>query len=106
MNVGGGLIAQSKGYFTGVVCTRFRTDSAGAIVCDVANGGRTSYDFTQDMYAVLSARIAYQLDSRWNAALNVNNLTDKTYYQTVGTSESGNWYGEPRSFTLTVRGSF
>ncbi len=43
---------------------------------------------------------------RWNVALNVNNVTDKTYYQTVGGSASGNWYGEPRSYMLTIRGSF
>lgn len=42
----------------------------------------------------------------WNAALNINNLTDRTYYQTMGDAGGGNWYGEPRSFMLTLRGSF
>ena len=37
---------------------------------------------------------------------NVENLTDKRYYKTAGSSENGNWYGDPRNFTLTIRGSF
>jgi outer membrane receptor for ferric coprogen and ferric-rhodotorulic acid len=31
---------------------------------------------------------------------------DKTYYKTVGTSNGGNWYGDPRNVLLTLRGAF
>ncbi|MFC4308026.1 hypothetical protein ACFPN2_02930 [Steroidobacter flavus] len=53
-----------------------------------------------------SGRVAYQIDRHWNAALNLNNLTDRTYYQTVNDVQFGNWYGEPRNYMLTVRASF
>ena len=39
-------------------------------------------------------------------ALNGNNLFDKNYYQTVGTSGWGNLYGEPRNLTLSLKGKF
>jgi len=39
-------------------------------------------------------------------ALNVNNVFDKAYYSTIGTPGGGNWYGEPRNATLTLRGLF
>lgn len=38
--------------------------------------------------------------------LNGNNLFDKKYYQTVGTSTYGNYYGDPRNFMLTLRGTY
>ncbi|VFR68825.1 TonB-dependent siderophore receptor [plant metagenome] len=60
----------------------------------------------QPSYAVWSARIGYQVNRNWSAALNVNNLFDKTYYQTIGAPGWGNFYGEPRSAMLTLRGTF
>ncbi len=65
------------------------------------------YSFTQGQYALLSGRIDYRLSGNWNLALSGNNLTDHIYYQTTGgSSTSGNWYGEPRSYALTLRGRF
>ncbi|MEJ0037937.1 MAG: hypothetical protein WDO68_17990 [Gammaproteobacteria bacterium] len=52
------------------------------------------------------ARAAFELTDRWNVAVNINNLANRNYYQTMGSSTSGNWYGEPRSYTVTFRGSF
>lgn len=57
-------------------------------------------------YALWNARIAYQVDDTWTVALNGNNLFDKNYYQTVGTSGWGNLYGEPRNLTLSLKGNF
>lgn len=34
--------------------------------------------------------------------LDANNVFAKRCYQTVGTSNNGNFYGEPRNFVLTV----
>ena len=42
----------------------------------------------------------------WVVALNANNLFDKKYYQTVGTSTYCNYYGDPRNFMLTVRTTY
>ncbi|MFC4312418.1 TonB-dependent siderophore receptor [Steroidobacter flavus] len=104
LSVGGGVNAQSKGYYSGSVCIRYVTRPNGTVVCDT--GGSVPYEFDQGAYAVVHVRAAYQLDPRWNLALNVNNLLDRTYYQTVANTIGGNWYGEPRSFALTIRGQF
>ncbi|ALM83516.1 TonB-dependent siderophore receptor [Bordetella sp. N] len=61
---------------------------------------------SQGSYAIWNARVAYQFNKRWSAALNVNNLFDKKYYQTIGAPGWGSFYGESRNATLTLRGSF
>lgn len=65
-----------------------------------------TYDFTQGGYTVLNAMVQYRIDPRWTLALNVNNLGDKVYYQTVGYASGGNFYGTPREWLLTLRGTF
>ena len=52
------------------------------------------------------ARVGYQINRHWSAALNLANLFDKTYYQTIGAPAWGNFYGEPRSVTVSLRGRF
>ncbi|MEJ0037933.1 MAG: TonB-dependent siderophore receptor [Gammaproteobacteria bacterium] len=107
-SVGAGVVAQSKSYTSGTACTLFDfgTDPSGRQTAVCHPGANVPFNFSQGFYSVFSARAAYQLDSRWNLALNVDNLLDRTYYQTAGTSTSGNWYGDPRTFMLSVRGSF
>lgn len=61
---------------------------------------------SQGSYAVWNARVGYQINKNWSAALNVNNIFDKTYYQTIGAPGWGSFYGDPRNATLTVRGTF
>lgn len=100
LSVGGGVNAQSRGYYRGRVCLGF--DETGAI----CTGGNVAYDFEQGFYAVFAARAAWRIDNRWQVALNLNNLLDRRYYQTIGNTVSGNWYGEPRNFTLSLRGQF
>ena len=60
----------------------------------------------QAAYALWSARAAVQIDRNWTASLSVTNLLDKRYYQTVGAPAWGNFYGEPRKATLTLRARF
>lgn len=60
----------------------------------------------QGGYAVWNARVNYRLDDKWSLALNLNNIFDKRYYSTIGAVTWGNFYGEPRSAMLTLRGSF
>jgi len=57
-------------------------------------------------YSVWNARVAYDLTSHWTAAVNVNNLFDKVYYEYPGYLENRNNYGAPRSVLLTLRGRF
>ena len=61
---------------------------------------------TQAGYAVWNGRVGYRIDDTWSVALNGNNLFDKRYYTTIGTESFGNYYGEPRNFTMTVKASF
>ena len=69
---------------------------SGAYVETVQNPGRT----------VLDLRASYRINPHWTAALNIGNVTDKTYWTTVGSTIGGNNYGTPRNATLTLRGSF
>jgi len=64
------------------------------------------YEFSQGGYAILGARAEYIFNETWSAALNLDNIVDKTYYQTVGNTFAGNWYGQPRSYTLSIRGKW
>lgn len=64
------------------------------------------YRFSQGGYAVWNAMVQYRLDARWTLMLNVNNVFDKVYYQTLGYATGGNFYGTPRHAVFTVRGVF
>ena len=61
---------------------------------------------SQAGYAIWNGRIGYRIDDTWSVALNGNNLFDKRYYATIGTEGFGNFYGEPRNFTLSVKAGF
>jgi outer-membrane receptor for ferric coprogen and ferric-rhodotorulic acid len=79
-----GLNAQSRG---------FVNDGGGVI-------------WAQGSYAVAGLRVGYRIDPKWSVALNVDNLFDRSYYQTVTSTYFSNWYGAPRNFTLSLRGQF
>lgn len=64
------------------------------------------YSFVHGGYAVWNAMVQYRIDPRWTLTLNVNNLFDRVYYQTVGSAAGGNYYGTPRNAMLTLRGQF
>ncbi|WP_220814892.1 TonB-dependent siderophore receptor [Pseudomonas paralcaligenes] len=63
-------------------------------------------DSSQQGYALYNAFADYRLNEHWSLALNGNNLADKKYYSTLGNSNYGNFYGDPRNFMLTLRGSY
>ncbi|HBN7588958.1 TPA: Fe(3+)-pyochelin receptor FptA [Pseudomonas aeruginosa] len=82
-SVGGGLQAQSD----------YSVDYRGV---SMRQGG----------YALVSMRLGYKIDEHWTAAVNVNNLFDRTYYQSLFNPNWNNRYGEPRSFNVSLRGAF
>jgi len=103
LTVGGGINAQSSTYSAGYSCLEFTyLEEYDYTYCS----NSIPFEFTEKSYAVFSGRLQYQASNRWTAALNINNITDRRYYQTVGTPMGANWYGEPRSVMLTVRGQF
>ncbi|MEJ0037938.1 MAG: TonB-dependent siderophore receptor [Gammaproteobacteria bacterium] len=108
LSMSGGVNAQTSSYQAGSVCVDYNlgTDANGNPTATCKPGANKPYEFTQGFYAVFSGRLAYQIDKRWNAALNIENLADRRYYQTVSSSSGGNWYGAPRSYTLTFHGNF
>ena len=95
--VGLGATIQSDSYKSGFIQRR------------LPDGGLSQQDpyaFRQAGYAVWNGLVEYRIDEHWTATLNGNNLFDKTYYQTVDASDTGNWYGAPRNYMLTLRGKF
>ena len=65
-----------------------------------------SIQMRQGGYALASLRIGYRVDKDWAASLNVNNLFDRTYYQSLSNPNWSNRYGEPRSIMVSLRGNF
>ncbi|HCE8477017.1 TPA: Fe(3+)-pyochelin receptor FptA [Pseudomonas aeruginosa] len=82
-SVGGGLQAQSD----------YSVDYRGV---SMRQGG----------YALVNMRLGYKIDEHWTAAVNVNNLFDRTYYQSLSNPNWNNRYDEPRSFNVSLRGAF
>jgi outer membrane receptor for ferric coprogen and ferric-rhodotorulic acid len=60
---------------------------------------------TQGSYAVASLRADYQINDRWLLGLNLNNLFDKRYFETLGFT-AGSYYGDPLNFMVSVHGKF
>lgn len=97
LTVSAGINGQSKNFSRGTVTLY---DATGAAT------GTAPFEFTQDAYAILNARAGYAITDKWSVSLNLNNLLDETYYQTIGTSAARNWYGTPRSYTLSLHGAW
>ncbi|MGB5957735.1 TonB-dependent siderophore receptor [Pseudomonas sp.] len=95
--VGLGATIQSDSYKSGFIQHRLPDGSLSQ---------QDPYAFRQAGYAVWNGLVEYRIDEHWTATLNGNNLFDKTYYQTVDASDTGNWYGAPRNYMLTLRGKF
>lgn len=96
--LGLGANIQSRNYVSGTSSVK---DAFGNTVTTV-----NPFEYEQPGYAVWNALVDYEIDKRWTASVNVNNIFDKKYYQTVGTNAMNNWYGNPREYLLTLRGTF
>jgi TonB-dependent siderophore receptor len=92
--IGGGLRAQDKNVVS--ECNAYAADGSCA----------NFVEFHQGFYLVADLRAAYLINDRLNLSLNFNNIFDRTYYQTLGEMEFGNWYGAPRNFMLKLQGKF
>nr|WP_276323421.1 TonB-dependent siderophore receptor [Achromobacter xylosoxidans] len=60
----------------------------------------------QGGYALVDLRLAYRVDKHLTAALNVNNVFDRGYYQSLSGTAWNNRYGEPRNLMLTLRAEY
>jgi outer-membrane receptor for ferric coprogen and ferric-rhodotorulic acid len=96
--IGGSVRAQSRNFADGLMCAQ-----QGQLGC---LGSQQSIWDVQSSFAVINLRAGYQIDAHWRAALSVNNVFDRIYYQTIGTPAGGSWYGEPRGFVLRIDGRY
>ncbi|THU05092.1 TonB-dependent siderophore receptor [Lampropedia puyangensis] len=106
--IGGGVRAQTNFFRNGTVSTwnpTGGTDGTGAF-----DGPSETYAFTEPGRAIWSTFVEYRFNRNWTAALNIDNLFDKTYFQSVGDTRNwyndGSFYGEPRNVRFTIRGTF
>lgn len=63
-----------------------------------------SYETKQESYAVVDLMASYDFARHWNATLNVNNVTDEKYIESLkkfGDAAQG-FYGEPANASVTV----
>lgn len=97
--LGVGATIQSKQYVSGTAATY--NPASGRY-----DGVSVPFRYTQGGYAIWNTMVEYRIDPQWTLALTLNNVFDKFYYRTVGSSWGGNYYGEPRSAALTLRGRF
>nr|WP_309564298.1 TonB-dependent receptor [Methylobacillus flagellatus] len=54
----------------------------------------------QDSYAVLNVMASYDINRNWSTALNIYNLTDEKYLNSLYWTQS--YYGAPRNAMLTL----
>jgi outer-membrane receptor for ferric coprogen and ferric-rhodotorulic acid len=101
-----GVNGQSAGYQRGGVCVNpapIVQGSTSSLCTTYSPPDYIDYEFTVAPYYVASARVDYRFSDKISASLNVENLLDKTYVGTTGSVYGGNWYGQPRSLTFSLR---
>ena len=97
--IGGSVQAQSSNFEAGSLCAH-PNEFGNCLV------SQQYFRDVQGSFAVINLRAGYQIDAHWRAALSVNNVFDRIYYQTIGVPEGNNWYGEPRGFVLRIDGRY
>ena len=100
LKLGGGLTAQSSNYQRGF--TKSYIPGVGFAGPDIP------FNVIEPGYVLVDLFAQYRLNKNWSATLNVNNIFDKKYYQTVTSNNpgAGNWYGAPRNFLLSMQYSY
>lgn len=102
LTISGGLNGRSSSFQSGQVCVEFNPPNSQNVSTCKGNVFR-DYSFTVKPYVVFSGRIDYALSKIASVSLNLENILDKKYYSGASSIDSGNWYGTPRSATVTLR---
>ncbi len=58
---------------------------------------------TQGDILTVDGQVGYRINENLTLRLSVGNLFDKVYYQRISGTGRGNYYAEPRNFTLSLR---
>ncbi|MCJ2134996.1 TonB-dependent receptor [Methylobacterium sp. J-026] len=89
--------------------TDFRSTTAHSGVYYDVVGRRPQaffYQIRQPSYATFNALIKYDVTETAFAQINVYNLLDRRYYQSIGTFGGGNWLGQGRTVVGSVHLTF
>jgi outer-membrane receptor for ferric coprogen and ferric-rhodotorulic acid len=111
LTVSGGVNGQSSAFNSGFICVNYIGQPDPLTGSQACKSYRApdfiKFAFTVPSYAVVSGRLDYKFNDRFQLALNLINLLDKRYYESTGGDPSGgNWYGSPRAFKLTAQAKF
>lgn len=70
--------------------------------------GDVRYNITQDAYTLVDAMLGYQVSENIDTQINLNNVFDKKYYQSISNrpNNARNLYGDPRNAMFTVKYQF
>ena len=90
LTIGGGISSQSK--------TEWSTNPGRPL----GGGQYDATNLTVGGYTLVNLMARYQVTDNIQISANVTNLTDKTYYRQYGFYD-GLIYGEPRSYSVTLR---
>ena len=67
---------------------------------------KPEYNIRQGGYTLLDLMASYQVNKNLDIRLNLYNVFDKYYYQTIGSTQDNNHFGAPRNFLLTAKYTF
>ncbi|MBL8271771.1 TonB-dependent siderophore receptor [Steroidobacter sp.] len=87
--INSGVVAQTDSYIEGVA---------------LSGGQFVPFRTTQGTYAVWNASVQYKLSDTWSVGVYGDNLLDRRYYSVLGSIDTENSYGTPRSYVVTLRG--
>ena len=99
LRIGGGVNGQSKNFRMGSI-QQYNP------VSGQWDGPWVDYRFSVKGYTVWAARIGYDFNEKMSIGLNVNNIFDKKYYDTISSAGYGNFYGDPRNVLVTLKAGF
>ncbi len=81
------------------------TTNASGYVCNANFTSCSDEHLNQGGYATFDGFAKYQINPRVSAQLNVTNIFNRKYYQTIGDLGEGSYYGVPLSVLFTLHAS-
>ncbi|UVM57943.1 TonB-dependent receptor [Pseudomonas sp. B21-012] len=60
-------------------------------------------EISQSAYNLVDLNANLRIDQNLSVQLNLNNVFDEKYYTAIFSQDTGNYYGEPRNFAITLR---
>jgi outer membrane receptor for ferric coprogen and ferric-rhodotorulic acid len=99
VSIGGGLNAQSSVFTSGNVDTVVNSSGNWSCPC-------VATQFKQLAYVTARVRVAWQITPNWQAAVNLDNISNTRYWARIGAPYGNNFYGTPRSFMFSIHSTY